>query len=219
MFASDVLNTCTEIRRRAHSCERCNSTQLPFAYVHLLSVVVVLNNVVLSIVAGLYTASCIKKGMSIVSGECLCVFVCGWLGVRVRVGVGVHVSVEMARGILRVAFKPQRYAAPTASTSDCLQWALSEGIGERLRLTDPQNRKSVGKFLYCILFAIWLSAKAAVLKNHVARNDAKQADDSQVWFGFSLGTGLSTSWSTRTTSMHVCDSKHAAVVPNPPSRR
>ena len=47
-----------------------------------------------------------------------------------------------------------------------------------------------------------------MLKDHVARNDAKQADDSQVWFGFSLGTGLSTSWSTRTTSMRVC------VIPN-----
>ena len=75
--------------------------------------------------------------------------------------------------------EPKRNKETTRSTSDCLQWAISEGISEHLRLTDAQNQENVGK-LYCILCAIWLSTKGAILKDHVLGKTVKQADGSKV---------------------------------------
>ena len=56
------MDRSERIRRCIGNCERSLSTQLPFAYVHLIVFVVMLNNTVLSIVAGLFCAAALKNG-------------------------------------------------------------------------------------------------------------------------------------------------------------
>ena len=53
----------------------------------------------------------------------------------------------------------------TRSTSDCLQWAVDEGIGEGLTLTEASEEGRPGK-IYCNLRAIWLGSKGAVFEVH-----------------------------------------------------
>ena len=62
--------------------------------------------------------------------------------------------------------KSSRNKETTRSTADCLQWAIGEGIGDHLSLTDSQGESQNGK-LNCNLCAVWLSTKGAILKDHV----------------------------------------------------
>ena len=71
--------------------------------------------------------------------------------------------------------KVKRNKESTRSTSTCLQYAVVEGIGEQLRLTDAQNEERPGK-LYCLLCARWLQAKTYLLKDHVLGKNIKQPD-------------------------------------------
>ena len=70
----------------------------------------------------------------------------------------------------------KRNKETTRSTSDCLQWAVGEGIGEHFRLTDASGEGRPGK-LYCNLCAIWLSSKGAVLKDHVLGKNKNSAGE------------------------------------------
>ena len=62
--------------------------------------------------------------------------------------------------------KSSRNKETTRSTADCLQWAIGEGIGDHLSLTDSQGESQNGR-LNCNLCAVWLSTKGAILKDHV----------------------------------------------------
>ena len=57
--------------------------------------------------------------------------------------------------------KSSRNKETTRSTADCLQWAIGEGIGDHLSLTDSQGESQNGK-LNCNLCAVWLSTKGAI---------------------------------------------------------
>ena len=63
----------------------------------------------------------------------------------------------------------------TRTTSNCLQWAVGEGIGEHLTLTDASGEGGPGK-IYCNLCATWLSSKGAVLNDHVLGKNKKNSD-------------------------------------------
>ena len=73
--------------------------------------------------------------------------------------------------------QPKRNQETTRSTTDCLQWAIGEGIGQYLCCTDTQGEGQNGK-LYCIVCAVWLSSKGAILKDHVFGRNKKQPDGS-----------------------------------------
>ena len=62
--------------------------------------------------------------------------------------------------------QPKRNKETTRSTTNCLQWAIGEGIGQYLCCTDTKGASQNGK-LYCNLCAVWLSSKGAILKDHV----------------------------------------------------
>ena len=62
--------------------------------------------------------------------------------------------------------QPKRNKETTRRTTDCLQWAIGEGIGQYLCYTDTKGESQNGK-LYCTLCAVWLSSKGAILKDHV----------------------------------------------------
>ena len=51
----------------------------------------------------------------------------------------------------------KRNKETTRSTTDCLQWAIGEGIGQYLCCTDIQGESQNGK-LYHALCAVWLSS-------------------------------------------------------------
>ena len=71
--------------------------------------------------------------------------------------------------------KSSRNKETTRSTADCLQWAIGEGIGDHLSLTDSQGESQNGK-LNCNLCAVRLSTKEAILKDHVLGKNVKQPD-------------------------------------------
>ena len=73
--------------------------------------------------------------------------------------------------------QPKRNKETTRSTTDCLQWAIGEDIGQKLCCTDTRGEVQNGK-LYCTLCAVWLSSKGAILKGHVLGNNKKQPDGS-----------------------------------------
>ena len=73
--------------------------------------------------------------------------------------------------------KSSRNKETTRSTADCLQWAIGEGIGDHLSLTESQGESQNGK-LNCNLCAVWLSTKGAILKDHVLGKNVKQPDGS-----------------------------------------
>ena len=56
--------------------------------------------------------------------------------------------------------KSSRNKETTRSTADCLQWAIGEGIGHHLSLTDSQGESQNGK-VNCNICAVWLSTKGA----------------------------------------------------------
>ena len=80
--------------------------------------------------------------------------------------------------------QPKRNKETTRSTTDCLQWAIGEGIGQYLCCTDTKGASQNGK-LYCTLCAVWLSSKSAILKDHVLGKNKKQLDGS---YARQLGT-------------------------------
>ena len=61
--------------------------------------------------------------------------------------------------------KSTRNKETTRSTADCLQWAIGEGIGDHLRLTDSQGESQNGKVncnLTCVCFGKeWCPAPTA----------------------------------------------------------
>ena len=69
--------------------------------------------------------------------------------------------------------QPKRNKETTRSTTDCLQWAIAEGVGQYLCCTDTKGASQNGK-LYCTLCAVWLSSKGAILKDHVLGKNKKQ---------------------------------------------
>ena len=73
--------------------------------------------------------------------------------------------------------KSSRNKETTRSTADCLQWAIGEGIGDHLSLTESQGESQNGK-LNCNLCAVRLSTKGAILKDHVLGKNVKQPDGS-----------------------------------------
>ena len=77
------------------------------------------------------------------------------------------------------ATQPKRNKETTRSTANCLQWAIGEHIGQYLRSTDSQGESQNGK-LHCVLCAVWMSKKGAILKNHVLGKDKKHSDGSAV---------------------------------------
>ena len=92
--------------------------------------------------------------------------------------------------------QPKRNKETTRSTTDCLQWAIGEDIGHSLCCTDTQGEGQNGK-LCCILCAVWLSSKGAILKDHVLGKNKKQPDGSYacqplVRFTFQLLENLGT---------------------------
>ena len=73
--------------------------------------------------------------------------------------------------------QPERNKETTRSITDCLQWAIGEGIGQYLCCTNTQGEGQNGK-LCCTLCAVWLSSKGAILKHHVLGKNKKQPDGS-----------------------------------------
>ena len=71
--------------------------------------------------------------------------------------------------------QPKRNKETTRSTTNCLQWAIGGGPGQYLCCTDTQGGDQNGK-LYCILCAVWLSSKGAILKDQVLGKNKKQLD-------------------------------------------
>ena len=68
--------------------------------------------------------------------------------------------------------QPKRNKETTRSTTQCLQWAIGESIGQHLCRTDTQGEGQNGK-PYCTLCAVWLSSKGAILKDHVLGKNKK----------------------------------------------
>ena len=73
--------------------------------------------------------------------------------------------------------QPKRNKETTRSTTDCLQWAIGEGIGQYLCCTDTKGEGQNGKS-YCTLCAVWLSSKGAILKDRVLGKTKKQPNGS-----------------------------------------
>ena len=74
--------------------------------------------------------------------------------------------------------EPNRNKETTRSTTDCLQWAIGEGIRQYLCFTNTQEGEGQHGKLYGTVRALWLSSRGASLKDHVLGENKKQPDGS-----------------------------------------
>ena len=69
---------------------------------------------------------------------------------------------------------PPLTCTPVPYQEDTVLWARNEGLGDHLRLANPQGETQAGK-LFCWACAAWIVAKGCNLKDHVLGKNKRSA--------------------------------------------
>lgn len=75
----------------------------------------------------------------------------------------------------QISTQKTRNKESVRTLEDTVLWARNEGLGDHLRLANPQGETQAGK-LFCWACAAWIVAKGCNLKDHVLGKNKRKAD-------------------------------------------